>query len=143
MVKDNEHALSDLDRKLLYAEFFTIREIREFDNMHTPDGMIQEVDIRSPLWQAVRARRLSAANRLRNQGFADSAVRKQFDTYFRQKTGGKPFDFLKTEYKPKKKVRDYQATMKETRKRIEKTFGKSYFKNEDVRYQPVRRARQK
>lgn len=136
-----EHALSRKDKQQLWREFFTTAEIDEFDKLRTPDGEIQHPDINSPLWKAVRKRRIKERNKSRNIKLTDAQVRMKFARFGRQKDAPSPTSFLKAEYQEKEKTKDYQKMVTKVKEKINKTFGTSYYRmlQKNPRYKPVRR----
>jgi hypothetical protein len=120
-------AITREDKRTLYNEFFTIKEITDIDSALTPDGSIQKVDINNKAWKAVRKRRKEAVKKLRNKGFNDTQIRNQYNRKTRMKGAPTPFDLLKVEYPDTKKTADYIDKEKAIREKIKKFYGQDYF----------------
>lgn len=136
-----KHALSRTDKRDLWKDFFTVQEIEAYDNLQTPDGEFQHTDINSPLWKAVRKRRVKEAIKLKQKGLTNAQIRIQIGSFLRQKGAPSPTDFLKAEYKEKEKTKDYDKMVKQIKDKINKTFNTSYYRTQqkNPRYKPVRR----
>lgn len=146
--KELYDAIDRADKRKLYREFFTVKEITEIDSAVTPDGeTMQEIDIESDVWKAVRARRRAAVLSLRSRGFSDIQIRIQFNKAVKMKGAPTPFELLRAEYgdefQPEKKDdRDYQTKVKKIKEKINKFYGSRYFKDVAIKqpkYKPVRR----
>lgn len=135
-------AITKENKRILYTEFFTVKEITQIDSALTPDGEIQKVNINNKAWKAVRKRRKEAVKKLRDKGFNDIQIRNQFNRKTRMKGAPTPFDLLKAEYPDTKKTADYIEKEKAIREKIKKFYGQDYFKKvaiKNPKYKPVSR----
>ena len=133
--------LSPKDIKKLRDSGFILYEIDKLDKAVDPAGVPQSTDLTSPAWQAtiehrhnwVRNMQARIVQMLTMQGkettpeMSFERIRKMiFDYYKRDKTRS-PFDFLKVEYEPKKRVDYHEALRKRKAEDINRSM-KGYYR---------------
>ena len=99
--------LSQADAERLRHAGFLESEIMELAEAKTAIGADQpQINLDSPVWQAViKSRREWWIDKL-DRGWTEHEIVNELENYYRRDKGRNPFDFLKAEYKPPKKV-DY------------------------------------
>lgn len=117
--------ISFSDQSILYKCYFTRREIKSFDVAIDPSGHQQPVvDLRSPVWKAVIARRQQLAKGLARAYRSDTGLeltRKKLDAildnFYHAGQRRSPFDWLKLEYKnPGQRVQDMSGSLRTARR---------------------------
>lgn len=117
------------DQKLkLQRAGFTPYEIRRIDEAKTPDGKPQKAVLSDGPWQDAMANRFAYVRRLRQKGWKPVEIARAINSYYRKYKKASPFDFLKLEYKPPKKLTDYRSslTFRKSRARVTRKFGYGY-----------------
>lgn len=119
--------LTKTQREKLRDAGFMPFEIRRISNARTPDGSFQEIDISGPAWQStIESRRTWVASLIR-AGWSKDDIRASLRRYYRRRRGRSPFDFLKIEYRPPKRLTDFQYALKlRSRSRITRDLGRGY-----------------
>lgn len=100
------------DRQRLYNDGFTAYEISHYAKARAPDGTRQPpMDIDSPLWQAVRAKRIVRATRIaqdyqktHGKEISRRYLSRLLNQWYVRHPKADPFDWLKREYRRLKKV---------------------------------------
>lgn len=113
--------------RLLDAGFLPF-EVRQIHLAKAPDGSYQSIDLTGATWQATIASRRRWVERQLDEGRSKDEIRKVIIRFYRRRGAGRdPFAFLKIEYKPPRRLSDFQFAMKlRARKRISWGFGKEY-----------------
>lgn len=127
---------------LTHAQVITMRragflksEIRAFNNARAPDGSYQDTKaiFKSKPFQVMLKDRAAwwrrALTPVDKGGYGYTRTQATYEIlgYYRRRGQRSPFDFLKAEYKPPKKLTDFQyATRLRVRARITKSLGKGY-----------------
>ena len=91
-------------KKILTNAGFIQKEIEEFDNAQTPDGKPQDNNFESGTFQSMIKSRTKWVHDLENRGWNIVQIVIQIKRFYTLKAGRSPFDFLKTEYHPPKKM---------------------------------------
>jgi hypothetical protein len=110
----------DILRKAGFVEY----ELEQIANAKTPDGKDQPpIDINSPAWRAVIKSRREWTDDKIARGWQLDAIINEVMNYYHKDERRTPFDFLKAEYRPRKRV-DYYAVVRERKKiAIEEDMG--------------------
>ncbi len=123
--------LTRSQKEYMYRAGFLIREISAFANAKTPDGKtLQDFQFMSePVQDMIRAR-MEYVKKLQQQGWNDLQVRQRINMLYNRKRGkASPWDFLKIEYRPEKKMSDAMwSNMLKCKGRIARTLGSAYSK---------------
>lgn len=91
---------------------FLPSEIMAIDRAKMPDGKQQESIYNSEPFKAmIKSRREYITDRMK-EGFTRLHVKDKIKEYYRLKSGRSPFDFLKLEYKPTKRLTDFVEAVK-------------------------------
>lgn len=113
--------LSYEDRQILDKSGFIEEEIDAFGDARAPDDTPQVINIQSGTWQDAIRSRLAWWNDKRNMGWPEVKIREALRRYYRQDEERSPWDFIKVEYRPPKRLTDYQdARQKRAKDTIEK-----------------------
>ena len=119
--------LNAKQKKVLFDTGFLPQEIDEFDDARTPDGKLQDLAFDSAPFRAMRESRTKWILKLKKSGWNNRQIVEQIKRYYRLKAGRSPFDFLKIEYQPPKKLTDFAEAVKlKVRSRVSRTLGKQY-----------------
>ena len=105
-------------------------EIERFSTMTDPAGRPQDVNslIETGPWRAMITARADYWQQERRRGVKDSAIIAKIQGYYRAFTRRRPWDFIKREYHPPRKIKDYQAYARgEAGRRIYHHFGKARY----------------
>lgn len=116
--------ISSNDAENLRRAGFTEYELDLLANAKTPDGKDQPaIKIDGPAWQSsLRSRRQWYDDRIAN-GWTEQQIINAVFSYYAADKKRTPFDFLKIEYRPRKRV-DYYAIMGENKKlHVEEVLG--------------------
>ena len=121
-------ALSAKEKSILKSSGFLPNEIEAFDTAKTPDGEKQKLAFDSAPFMSMIMSRVKWITDLKERGWSNSQIINQIRRYYHMKSGRSPFDFLKLEYKPPKKIDFIEASKTRTRvkTRVSNTFGKGY-----------------
>lgn len=116
--------ISSNDADRLRRAGFTEHELDLLANAKTPDGKDQPaIDVGSPAWQSTLKSRREWYDDKIAKGWKDQEIINEVFNYYAADKRRTPFDFLKIEYRPRKRV-DYYAIMGETKKlHIEEVLG--------------------
>jgi len=123
--------LTRAQKEYMYKAGFLVREISAFANAKTPDGKtLQDFKFLSEPVQDMIRTRMGYVAKLRSQGWNDLQVRMRINMLYQRKRGkASPWDFLKIEYRPEKKMSDAMwSHMIKSKLRIARTLGQSYSK---------------
>ena len=95
------------DAKILRESGFLESEVLRFSESKTPEGVDQPpIDISTPVWQAMlRSRREWVEDKIA-KGWDKGEVTSELRAYYKRDESRSPWDFLKAEYRPAKRV-DY------------------------------------
>lgn len=74
--------------------------------------------------QAAMATRIRWIEQLRGQGWTRKQIRREIEMYYRRDTKRNPWDFIRQEYRPKGKVKDFQLAASR-RKQVEDAHGRT------------------
>ena len=113
--------------QMLRKAGFLPEEIDRFNSMVDPAGRPQDVNslIKTGPWQAMIAARRNYWQQERKRKISDAAIAAKIRAYYRAFTKRKPWDFLKREYHPPRRITDFQAYARgEASRRIMHHFGK-------------------
>lgn len=104
--------LSYYDGQQLKSYGFSDYEIRELSEAKTPGGNPQPpIDIRSQLWKDIIRSRMNWWIDKYTSGWEDYEIDGEVDNYYKRDARRTPWDFLKAEYRPRKRV-DYWAAVR-------------------------------
>jgi len=99
--------ISSRDTDILRHAGFIESEIEGFANAMTTKGEPQPpIDIDSPVWQAVIESRKGWWIDKVDRGWTEHEIVAELQNYYRRDSKRNPFDFIRAEYKPPRKV-DY------------------------------------
>ncbi len=119
--------LTAKQKKILLDTGFLPDEIKQFDAAKTPDDKQQDLDFDSAPFQAMIESRRKWILNLKKRGWNNAQIIIQLKRYYALKSGRSPFDFLKLEYRPPKKLTDFvEATKVHIRSRVSRSLGRSY-----------------
>ena len=108
------------DVRILRRSGFLPWEIRKYNEAVAPDGTPQVINIHSKTWEAaITSRRAWVSDKIR-RGWPRAQIAGAIMGYYVMKRERNPFDFIKIEYRPPKRLTDYQETVK---KRVGKQIG--------------------
>ena len=108
--------LSIEDARTLRRSGFIAWEVKKYDEAVAPDGTPQVINLQTKTWQAaIASRRAWVSDKIR-RGWPKAQIAGAIMGYYIMKKERNPFDFIKIEYKPPKKLTDYQEA---TKKRVE------------------------
>jgi len=111
----------------LRRDGFTKAEVKAYDEAKGPDGTLQDFAFGSETFKSVRKSRRNYVADLKERGWIRAEIDGRISSYYGLKAGRSPFDFLKLEYAPSRKLSDFQdATRRVIRSRITRTLGKAY-----------------
>jgi len=122
-----------LNRKnvqILRKAGFLDEEINAFSSMVTPDGQPQDVNrlMETGPWRAMIAARTAYWQQERKAGRSAAAITLKIRSYYRAFTKRRPWDFIKREYHPPKKIKDFQAMARaQAGRRLHHHFGKGRY----------------
>lgn len=103
--------LSNNDRSLLRRAGFIPWEIRKLNEAVYPDGRPQVINLETEAWKAVIHSRYAWITDKLENGWSSKRISGAVMGYYIGKRERTPFDFLKVEYKPPRKLTDYQEAM--------------------------------
>lgn len=116
--------LSAADAFRLRLAGFTDYEVMEMANAKTADGKDQPpIDINSSTWKSMMESREKWISDKINRGWNDEQIDNEVMDYYRRDERRSPFDFLKLEYRPPKKVDYWEAIRNRKRAAIEAAMG--------------------
>lgn len=122
--------LSDEAKDTLREAGFTKMEVGMIDSAQAKDGSPQDTDISVGVWQSVIESRKDYIGRLGDEGWEDGEIQDAIDSYY-EGDEANPWDFLKIEYRPPKKLTDFQyAAAQNAKRRINSHFGSRYSKRQ-------------
>ncbi|MFA5048937.1 MAG: hypothetical protein WC516_07990 [Patescibacteria group bacterium] len=132
-------ALNRIQKKMLREDGFLISEIRAFSgatggNIGAGDSerhiVKQDVTFNSKPFLAMRKSRRRYIKDLKQLGWTDMEIKTKLVEYYRKGSGRSPFDWLKLEYQPARKLTDFQDSIRrKIRSRVSRTLGKLYGRN--------------
>lgn len=112
--------ISQRDAERLHQAGFLVTEIEALSVAKMPDGKDQPpINLDSPAWQAVLQSRSSWRDRLVQKGWDEEGITNEIRDYYRKDDRRSPWDFLKAEYRPQKKVDYLEARRAQMAKQIE------------------------
>lgn len=100
------------DIQILRQHGFINYEIRQFMEAETPDGETQYVNIDTKPWQAALRSRRTWVLQMRKRSWANERIVRCILDYYVRGTRRSPWDFIKIEYRPPRKLTDYEAKVK-------------------------------
>lgn len=119
---------------------FIPREINEFQWAVSENGKPYVTDLESPVWRDVIRHRKEMIAKLEEQGYSKAEQRAGIERFYTLR-GGKfsPFDWLKIEYRPLKRVNYKEVQKRNVRRRINYRMKKIFGEHEAMVKQKVRR----
>jgi len=116
--------LSFDDTLTLSKAGFLPHEIKVFNELVASDGTPQVIDINSQAWQDMIKSRMAWVGHMRHVvGWPDNVIEDKINLWYKLKTGRTPLDFLRAEYKPPKRISDYQeARQARAEKQVERLY---------------------
>lgn len=131
--------LNKNQKQILQDAGFLKSEIFKIGHAKTPDGKAyQKVDLDTGTWQAVINSRRRWIKRRLAQGWTRNELINSMRLYYRKRKGRDIWAFLKIEYRPTRRLSDFQFAIKlRDRARISKRLGRDYGR----RMYPQRRPR--
>lgn len=115
--------LSPYDRTRLINIGFSEWEVDQYDAGTDPSGVPQpDIDLDSPLWQSVMLIRETWLSEMKDQGYSEYEIETMIMEYYLRNRERSPWDFLKAEYKSKKKVDFSPASSRSAQARIEEFY---------------------
>lgn len=116
---------------MLYQEGWMPSEIFSFEGAISGDvasghRVKQNFNFNSQTFRAARASRRRYIKDLKEHGWTDYEIKQKFVSYYKDKRRD-PFQFLKIEYAPVKKITDFvDAVRRRSRASLSKHFGRAY-----------------
>ena len=96
------------DAELLRHAGFLEQEIEQIASAVTAKGEPQPpIDITSPIWTAVMESRREWWLDKIGRGWTESEITNELQNYYRRDKSRNPFDFIRAEYRPPTKRKDY------------------------------------
>lgn len=126
-----DETLNRTQKQYMYKHGFLLNEINAFAHAMTPDGKkMQDFNFMADSFQQMIRTRDEYFIKLRAQGWSDIQIRQRINMLYTRKRGkASPWDFLKIEYQPAKKVTDFVwSTKLKAKSRIVRTLGAGYSK---------------
>ena len=125
-----DQALNYTQKQYMLRKGFLPYEVKAFADAKTPNGKQQNLDFHSKPFQSMISERERYIHKLAMKGFTPMQSRQRIEMLYKAKRGkASPWDFLKIEYRPQKKVTDtVWATMLKAKQRIARTLGSGYSK---------------
>lgn len=116
--------LSLKDTLALSKAGFLPWEIDIFNKAEATDGTPQVIDIRSQAWRdMIKSRRAWVGHMRRVMHWPDNLIEDKINLWYRLKIGRDPWEFLRAEYKPPKRITDYQkARQARAEERVEMLY---------------------
>lgn len=108
--------LSRADQERLSRAGFLDFEIEHFNWAQAPDMSYIEIDLSSATWQAVMRRRRAWIDAMLRQKWSNAQIERAIRKWYEAKRSRNPFDWVKAEYRPPRRISDYQEAR---RKRAE------------------------
>ena len=100
--------LTNDDKTTLRRAGFIPWEIKKYDEAVTPDGKPQHTNLSTATWQAVIQSRHAWMTDKLQKNWSRQQIAGAIMGYYIMQRGRNPYDFLKIEYKPPRKLSDYQ-----------------------------------
>lgn len=117
----------DAGKELLRRSGFSPEEIAQLDNSKAKDGTSIQFDVTSNSAQQMIREREQWVRHLKNQDWTDDQIDNEIDGYYTRHDRASVFDFLKAEYRPNNKRRDYwQKVQSEKRSNISSSLNGYY-----------------
>lgn len=126
-----KESLNQTQKKYMYKHGFLLSEIDAFAHAVTPDGKrMQNLNFMADSFQQMIRIRQEYFDKLHKQGWSDMQIRQRINMMYTRKRGkASPWDFLKIEYQPMKKMTDFAwSTKLRAKSRIARTLGAGYSK---------------
>jgi len=112
------------DWELLRNAGFLEQEIQEIANAVTPDGNPQPpIDITGASWRAMMESRSKWIGERMLDGWDERQIRDNILAYYAKDARRNPFDFLKLEYRPPKRINYFEALRNRKERQIARTMG--------------------
>ncbi len=111
-------SLTSYDSERLSRAGFLDYEIQQLASATAPDGSPQpSIDLSSPAWQSTLESRISWVQDKVGRGWTKEEIENTLMNYYSGASDRSPWDFLKAEYRPRKRV-DYLTALANRKKRI-------------------------
>jgi hypothetical protein len=111
-------------------------EIAKYSAAVDRKGNAQNIDLTTGTWQGVISKRRSYVTAMIKKGWSRQKITDAFMRFYSQKKGSQPFDWLKVEYKPPRKLTDFAFAVKmRANAQIRRSFGSGY----GSKFTPVQR----
>lgn len=109
---------------LLKAGFHPRLEIPEYTKAVAKDGTPQVLNLNSETWKATINRRIEWMKQLHKAGLTYNQIMRRIERMYQQDPKLSPWDFVRKEYEPAKKTKDFQSAYerREESKRKTKDF---------------------
>ncbi len=118
-------SLSQADAKRLTAAGFLQHEIDELAGAKDPSGKDQPaINLSSPIWQATLKSRQDWWIDKINRNWTEDDIHREIIGYYEKNSERSPWDFLKAEYKPPKKVDYIEARRRKAEAQISEIYKK-------------------
>lgn len=108
--------LTNEDKYRLRRVGFLEEEIRAFDEAVDPAGKPQKINLDTGTWRDAMRSRLAWLRNMKRVGIPDDRIAAGIRRYYRMGSGRSPWDFLKIEYRPPRRLTDYQIALKSRQK---------------------------
>lgn len=116
--------LTSHNRTLLRNAGFIDIELQKFESADAfPNGPLENF----PAWMTMMDSRREWVEDKINRGWTEDEIERELANYYRHDSRRTPFDFLRAEYRPPKKSRDYQNMITRRNKNIIKEELPNYF----------------
>ena len=119
-------ALNIIDITRLRRVGFIEDEIDYFDRAVDPAGNPQHLDLDSKVWRNAMRSRSAWRREQRRRGVSDDRIVRAIRNYYAMGKGRSPFDFIRQEYRPPRKLTDYEKARKARAKAGVKKWSPSY-----------------
>lgn len=120
---------------------FIPREINEFQWAVSENGKPYVTDLESPVWRDVIRHRKEMIAKLDEQGWSRAEIAAGIERFYTMRGKFSPFDWLKIEYRPLKRVHYKEVQKRNVRRRVRYRMKKMFGEHEVIVKQKVRRNR--
>ena len=118
-------SLSETDAERLRLAGFLQHEIDELSEARTADGKGQPpIHLDSPAWQATMESRRRWLDDKLNRNWTEDDIQREIIGYYEKGSQRSPWDFLKAEYKPPKKIDYIDARRRRAQTQVRELYKK-------------------
>ena len=114
-------SLTAEQKRQLAHDGFLPSEILAYSRAVTPTGQVQALNYDSQTFSMARKSRREWVKQLLNEGWSTLEIKEQVNQYYKKNKSKSPFDWLKLEYQPAKKIVDFQSAMATKKRAIRRS----------------------